>query len=157
MNAQFEEIFERNSLTVMLREYLRNAAVDGDAATYTWWDPQAEAPGGGRGAIVTEVVPNTRVGFGNTADRRVEGQPYILVKRRELTEELRERARELGCEDWEKLREDDDEQRMDAYKEGGGRTTVILRLWKDGGSVWGCECARGVMIRRPWDLGLRRH
>ena len=157
VNAQFEEIFERNSLTVMLREYLRNAAVDGDAATYTWWDPQAEAPGGGRGAIVTEVVPNTRVGFGNTADRRVEGQPYILVKRRELTEELRERARELGCEDWEKLREDDDEQRMDAYKEGGGRTTVILRLWKDGGSVWGCECARGVMIRRPWDLGLRRY
>lgn len=159
VNRQFEEIFERNALTVLLREYLRNAAVDGDAATYTWWDADAEGPGGARGAIVTEVVQNTRVGFGDTSDRRVEGQPYILIKRRELTEELRERARRLGCADWERLREDEDEQRLDAYKESGGRTTVILRLWKDDGSgeVWACECARGVMIRRPWNLGLRRY
>ena len=46
---------------------------------------------------------------------------------------------------------------MDAYKDTGEKTTIILRLWKDDktGTVWGCECARGVMIRKPWDLGLR--
>ena len=80
---------ERNGITVMLREFLRNAAVDGDAATYTYWDAEADAGGGRRGAVVTEIVRNTRVGFGNTAERRVEEQPYILIKRRELTPELR--------------------------------------------------------------------
>ena len=159
VNAQFEEIFERNGITVMLREFLRNAAVDGDAATYTYWDAEADAGGGRRGAVVTEIVRNTRVGFGNTAERRVEEQPYILIKRRELTPELRERARKLGCAQWEEIESDADEEYQDGYKDTGGRTTVLLRLWKNDetGTVWACECARGAMIRGPWDLGLRRY
>ena len=159
MNAQFEEIFERNGITVMLREFLRNAAVDGDAATYTYWDASADAGGGRRGAVVTEIVRNTRVGFGNVADRRVEEQPYILIKRRELTAGLRERARRAGCAEWEKIESDADDELLDSYKDTDGRTTVLLRLWKNGetGTVWACECCRGVMLRAPWDLGLRRY
>ena len=102
-------------------------------------------------------MQNTRIGFGNTADRHVQSQPYILIKRREMTDALRERARRFGCAEWQSIKEDTDEQLMDAYKDTGEKTTVILRLWKDDktGTVWGCECARGVMIRKPWDLGLR--
>ena len=157
INAEFEALFERNKLPWLLKEYMRNAAVDGDGATYTWWDPEADAGDGQRGAIVTEIVQNTRIGFGNTADRNVQSQPYILIKRREMTASLRERARRLGCAEWQSIKEDTDEQLMDAYKDTGEKTTVILRLWKDGktGTVWGCECARGVMIREPWDLGLK--
>ena len=88
VNAEFDALFEHNRLPTLIHEYLRNAAVDGDAATYTYWDGEAPASGGGSGAVVTEIVPNTRVGFGNCADRRVQSQPYILIKRRELTERL---------------------------------------------------------------------
>ena len=84
-----------------------------------------------RGAIRTEIVANTRVGFGNSADRRVQSQPYILIKKRELTEKLRERAKALGCREWEDIRPDTDEQYADRYKETGDKTTVILRLWKE--------------------------
>ena len=96
------------------------------------------------------------MGFGNCADRRVQSQPYILIKRRELTEKLKKRARELGCAGWEDIRPDTDEQYADSYKETGDKTTVILRLWKDDGTgtVWACECVRGMMVRPPWDLGL---
>ena len=130
--------------------------MDGDAATYTDWDSEAPAAGGGRGAIVTEILPNTRVGFGNCADRRVQSQPYILIKRRELTEKLKSRAKKLGCREWEDIRPDTDEQYTDSYKETGDKTTVILRLWKEEetGTVWATECARGIMLRQPWDLGL---
>lgn len=156
VNAQFDELFERNKLPGLVHEFMRNAAVDGDAATFTYWDAEAPAPGGQRGAIVTEVVPNTRIGFGNCADRRVQSQPYILVKRRELTEGLKTRARELGCARWEDIRPDTDEQYADAYKETGDKTTVILRLWKERetGTVWACECCRGILLRPAWDLGL---
>ena len=156
VNAEFDALFEHNKLPTLIQEFMRNAAVDGDAATYTYWDSEAPAPGGGRGAIAPEIVPNTRVGFGNCADRRVQSQPYILIKRRELTEKLKKRARELGCAGWEDIRPDTDEQYADSYKETGDKTTVILRLWKDDGTgtVWACECVRGMMVRPPWDLGL---
>lgn len=156
VNAEFDALFEHNKLPSLVHEFMRNAAVDGDAATYTYWDSESPAPGGGKGAIVTEIVPNTRVGFGNCADRRVQSQPYILIKRRELTEKLKKRAKELGCREWDDIRPDTDEQYVDSYKETGDKTTVILRLWKNDetGTVWACECVRGIMLRQPWDLGL---
>ena len=157
VNAEFDALFEHNSIPSLVQEFMRNAAVDGDAATYTYWDGDAPAPGGRRGAIRTEILANTRVGFGNTADRRVQSQPYILIKKRELTEKLRERAKALGCREWEDIRPDTDEQYADPYKETGDKTTVILRLWKEGstGTVWAFECCRGIVIRPAWDLGLR--
>ncbi len=157
VNAEFDSLFEHNRLPALVREFMRNAAVDGDAATYTYWDADAPAPGGRRGAVVTEIVQNTRVGFGNTADRHVQSQPYILIKRREFTEKLRERAKALGCREWEDIRPDTDEQYVDPYKETGDRTTVILRLWREEstGTIWGFECCRGTVIRPAWDLGLR--
>lgn len=132
VNAQFEEIFERNGITVMLREFLRNAAVDGDAATYTYWDASADAGGGRRGAVVTEIVRNTRVGFGNVADRRVEEQPYILIKRRELTAGLRERARRAGCAEWEKIESDADDELSTAIRTRTGELQCCCACGKTG-------------------------
>ena len=58
INAEFEALFEHNKLTWLLKEYMRNAAVDGDGATYTWWDADADSGDGRHGAIVTEIVQN---------------------------------------------------------------------------------------------------
>ena len=157
VNAQFDELFEHNHIPALMREYMRNAAVDGDAATYSYWDADVDVGGGVKGSIRTEIVQNTRVGFGNTADRRVQTQPYILIKRREMTEQLKKRAKKLGCAQWSEIKVDNDDQYMDSYKDTGDKTTVILRLWRDDdtGTIWACECCRGVMIRKPWDMGLR--
>ena len=157
VNAQFDELFEHNHIPALMREYMRNAAVDGDAATYSYWDADVDVGGGVKGAIRTEIVQNTRVGFGNTADRRVQTQPYILIKHREMTEQLKKRAKKLGCAQWSEIKVDNDDQYMDSYKDTGDKTTVILRLWRDDdtGTIWACECCRGVMIRKPWDMGLR--
>lgn len=154
VNDEFESLFEANKLIGKLRELLRNAAVDGDGATYTYWDSEAETGQPTRGAIVTEIIENTRIGFGNESDRNVQSQPYILIKRRELTDKLQERAKRLGCEAWEEINEDSDEQRGDSYKDVSGKTTVILRLWKENGSVWGLETTRDILVREPWELGL---
>lgn len=157
INAQFEALFEHNKIPQLMREYMRNAAVDGDAATYTYWDDTLDAGNGIKGGIVTEIVQNTRVGFGNTADRHVQSQPYILIKKRELTSMLKKRAKELGCKQWDEIQPDSEDYNQDWYKDTGNRTTVILRLWKDDKTktVWACECCQGIMIREPWDLGLK--
>ena len=56
LNKQFSAIFERNQLVGLLREYMRNAAVDGDGCLYTWFDPTIENGQNVKGEIVTEVV-----------------------------------------------------------------------------------------------------
>lgn len=159
INHEFESIFEFNKIGCLIREYMRNAAVDGDAATYTYWDPTVDSGRETKGSIVTEVIENTRVGFGNPADRRVQKQPYILIKRREMTEQLKRRAKKYGCRELDSITPDEDEQIQSGYKDSVdfGYTTVILRLWKDEetGEVMACETTRNAIIRKQWGLGLR--
>lgn len=159
VNREFERLFEFNKVCGLMREYMRNAAVDGDGCTYTYWDPELDMGHGLRGGIVTEIVENTRVGFGNTACRDVQRQPYILIEMREMTEELRRRARDAGCRRWEDIVSDTEQHNVDSYQQSDDKTTVVLRMWKnrDSGTVWACESAGNVMVRKPWDTGLHRY
>ena len=102
INAEFDKLFERNKVVSLFREVVRNSAVDGDGCTYTYWDPDVETGQLSKGAIVTEVVENTRVIFGNANDRRVQRQPHIIVEKREMVDEMRDRAKENGVPEWER-------------------------------------------------------
>ena len=59
LNDQFSAIFERNEMGGCIREFCRNAAVDGDGCMYTYWDADAETGQESRGEIRTEVLQNT--------------------------------------------------------------------------------------------------
>lgn len=96
VNAQFEALFEQNKLGKKIRTFMRNAAVDGDACIYTWFDPDVETGQTAKGAIRTELLENTRVIFGNPNCREVQSQPYIIVSRRELVSAVKRRAEQFG-------------------------------------------------------------
>ena len=89
VNDEFAALFERNRVTTLLREYARNAAVDGDGCLFSYWDDDT---------VVTEVLENTRVFFGNPNDKNVQSQPYILIERRMLLSEARKHAKRNGVE-----------------------------------------------------------
>ena len=72
LNKQFAELFERNKIVTKVREFMRNAAVDGDGATYSWFDPDMETGQEAKGGIVTEIIENTRIIFGNPNERNVQ-------------------------------------------------------------------------------------
>lgn len=156
---EFERIFENIKMGNLLREYMRNAAVDGDGCLYTYWDPDAETGQEYKGAICTEVIENTRVHFGNPNEREVQRQPYILIESREMVDELKERAKDNGVSDVSAIKSDT------VYNSGSSvsdmitdeRCTVVLRLWKDRetGEIWGCEAVQGLIIRKPWNLKIR--
>lgn len=92
LNDQFTAIFEMNKMGACIREFCRNAAVDGDGCMYAWWDPGLETGQTARGGIRTEVLQNTQVLFGNPNNRDVQAQPYILIEKRMLVEEARHLA-----------------------------------------------------------------
>lgn len=163
VNKDFEELFELNKVSAIIREFMRNAAVDGDGCTHTYWDSELETGlrnGNAKikGGIVTEVLQNTKVFFGDPAERRVQKQPFVLIESREETKRLKERAKALGCSRWDDIQMDSNTHDVDSYKRhGDNKTTVILRYWRDGKTktIWACEATSDVMIREPYDTKLK--
>ena len=157
LNDQFASIFEFNKMGSCIREFCRNAAVDADGCTYTYWDPDVDTGQPSKGAIRTEVLLNTQVMFGNPNSRDVQIQPYILIERRMLVKDARKRAKANG-KDTELITADDKEggdPHLDQL--GGDKVTVLLRLWRDdkSGTIHGYECTKNAEIRKEWDLGIK--
>ena len=156
LNDQFASIFEFNKMGSCIRQFCRNAAVDADGCTYTYWDPDVDTGQPSKGAIRTEVLMNTQVMFGNPNSRDVQSQPYILIERRMLVKDAKKRAKANGGEA-DMIQADEKESgdpRMDNL--GGNKVTVLLRLWRDDdtGTIHGYECTRNAEVRKEWDLGI---
>ena len=156
VNAQFEALFEQNKLGKKIRTFMRNAAVDGDACIYTWFDPDVETGQIAKGAIRTELLENTRVIFGNPNCREVQSQPYIIVSRRELVSAVKRRAEQFGGSA-DTIRPDTDEanDRFDAMTDG--KVTTLMRLWIDPESktLKALETTKDTVIRPEWDTGQK--
>ena len=150
VNDEFAALFERNRVTTLLREYARNAAVDGDSCLFSYWEDET---------VVTEILENTRVFFGNPNDKNVQSQPYIIIARRDMLDEVKEFAEEHGCNELDKIKadSDDNQSKMDAMVDD--KVTRLLYLWKDKktGSIHGIESVKGTIIRPEWDLKIRRY
>lgn len=159
INDQFSSIFEFNKMGSCIREFTRNAAVDADGCTYTYWDPDVETGQPSKGAIRTEVLMNTQVMFGNPNSRDVQSQPYILIERRMLVSQAKKRAKANGMGKNEiDLIVSDEKESGNLFMDnlGGDKVTVLLRLWRDDdtGTIHGYECTQTAVIRDEWDLGI---
>ncbi len=156
VNIQFESLFEHNKMAQLLRRFMRNAAVDGDACLYAWFDPDVETGQPMKGAIRTEILENTRVIFGNPNTAEVQGQPYIIISRRERLEDVRREMRAQGG-DPELVRADSDEagDRFDALSDG--KVTTLTRLWKMDGTVWCVKTVQGAVVRPAWNTEQKRY
>lgn len=157
INEELDALTELNNIPSLMREFARNAAVDGDGCLYTWWDPDAETGQDAKGCIRTEIVENLRIHFGNPNDRDVQSQPWIILERREIISAAQAEAKENGFETWRNIGGDGDNTNPDAAKETTDKVTTILLFWRDTKTrhIWAYKCARGSSIREPWDLGIK--
>lgn len=160
LNSQFAQLFEFNRIGTLLREFARNSAVDGDGATYTYWDDTAETGQKSKGAIKTEILMNTQVEVANPNSRDLQGQNYIIITRRMLVQDARKRAKENGVpEDEVELILPDDKEAGDTNLDslGGDKVTVLLYLWRDDktGTIHAYESTQKATVREAWDLGVK--
>lgn len=155
ISDQFEALFEMNKLAKQLREFMRNAAVDGDGCIYSYFDPDAETGQPAKGTIRTEVLENTRVAFGNPNSRDVQSQPYLLVSRRETVDQVRDQASAAG-QDPESIRADTDEANDQFDAMADGKVTTVMRFWKDkkSGRVFAMKVVNGAVVKPQWDTGM---
>lgn len=147
VNSELKKITKSQRLSRLTREFFLNAAVDGDAASYSFWEDSPEG-----GLIRTELISNTQIYFGNSASYDVQSQPFIIIERLEETKNLKERARLNGEENYNDIVPEPEYKNSVAPK-----TRVLLKLFKKDGEVYAAECTKDVFVRRPWALGLRRY
>ena len=159
ISHQYASIIERNRIVTKLREFLRNAAVDGDGCMYFHFDPTIENGQMVKGEIEAEIIENTRVHFGNPNCRDVQKQPFIIISRRELVEDVRWRADELKkagqckIDDVDSIQADSEkwQNRYDSYTDD--KVTVLTYLFRnrETKTIWCIEATEKGIIREAYD------
>jgi len=168
INHQIAAIMERNKIVAKNREFLRNAAVTADGCMHFYFDPTIENGQLVKGEIVAEVLDNLRVMFGNPNCRDVQRQPYIIIVRRELVEDVRwkvEDLKDMGREDGEiycKVEDPDSimpdsdkfQNEYDSYTDD--KVTVLTYYFRnrETKTIWCMECTEKEVIREAYDTGL---
>lgn len=158
VNEEFDALNEANNVSSLLREFARNAAVDGDGCMFSYWDANVPVGHGKRGAIRTEIISNTRVIFGNPNDRLAQNQPYIQIVKREIARNVRKRAKENGSPAWANITPDTDASNAtDSAKYTDDKVTMLLTMWRDEetGEIWAYESTQSCPVKEPYNLGIR--
>ena len=161
INKQFAEVFERNKIVTKVREFMRNAAVDGDGATYSWFDPEMETGQEAKGGIVTEIIENTRIIFGNPNERNVQQQPYIIIPMRKQVEYVKNLAEKNGVkkDDIDSIRADSEAygNKMDALTDD--RVSMYIYLYRDfeTGTIHSYKCTQNVELEEDKDTELKHY
>lgn len=159
LNKQFAELFERNKIVTKVREFMRNAAVDGDGATYSWFDPDMETGQEAKGGIVTEIIENTRIIFGNPNERNVQEQPYVIIPMRKQVEYVKNLAEknDVRKDDIDSIKADSEayDNKMDALTDD--RVSMYVYLYRDfdTGTIHSYKCTQNVELEADKDTELK--
>ena len=159
VSQQFAAIVKRNRFVGKNREFLRNAAVTGDGCMHFYFDPTIENGQDVKGEIVAEIVDNLRVMFGNPNCREVQRQPFIMLYRREMVDEVRyqaEKYKEDGyckIEDIDSIKPDSDkfQNKYDSFTDD--KVTVITYYFRnrDTDTIWCIEATEQGILREAYD------
>jgi len=159
INHQYAAIIERNRIVSLLRQFMRNAAVDADSCIYSWFDPTIENGQMVKGEICAEIIENTRVHFGNPNCRDVQEQPYIILSKRGLVEDVRYQAEQYkeagvcGMENPDEIQADSEkfQNRYDSYTDD--KVTVLTYLYRnrETGTIWCVESTERGILRKAYD------
>lgn len=148
---EVDNIIERSNMKFKNRKMIRNCAVDGDGCFYIWFDPDAETGFDYKGEIKVDIVDNTNVLFGNPSEGEVQEQPYVLIAYRRLTEEVKDEARMNGMNPDEVVADNESYYVNTEKDRDNDYTTVVLKMWKEKGTVHIIKCTRNAVIKREAD------
>ena len=161
INHQIAAIMERNQIVAKNREFLRNAAVCGDGCIHFYFDPTIENGQDVKGEILAEMIDNLRVIFGNPNCRDVQRQPWIMLVRRELVDDVRDRAEDLkeaglcSMEDLDAIKPDSEKFQNDFDSYTDDKVTVLTYYFhnRETGTIWCMEACECGVIRDAYDTG----
>lgn len=153
VGKELERAIEYSRAKQKNRRILRNACVDGDGCLYAYFNPSAKTGQAAKGLIGVEVVDNTNIIFSNTATPDVQSQRHIIIALRKKLDEVIEEARLNGIKESEAaLIKADNESEIDDERDDC--VTVLIRFWRQNGSVYCSKSTKDAFIKKPFDTKL---
>lgn len=157
ISREVDKIVELQNIKKLCKRGCRNAAVDGDACIYTYWDADAPTGQDSKGMVKAELIENINVIFANPTTTDVQGQRYIIIARRLPVDDVRDRAKENGVnkDNLDKISEDGDAHQGE--QGSNGLCTLLTVFFKKEGTVHAVEATETVIVRKEWDTELHRY
>ena len=159
VQTQVTQIMDHGRFSQAARQVLRDAAVDGDGVMHVFYGAQGR--GDAPGLVRFEQLDNTAVFFGNPQVAEVQSQPYLILEYRRLLgdvkREMEENGRPAGEIDAVLADNALNQSRGEQENIYDDKATVLLKYWKENGTVWYAKTVRGATVKPPTDTGLSRY
>lgn len=152
------QVIENTKMKAKNRDMLRNSAVDGDGCFYINFDPEAGQQADENrvgGDIDIELIDNTNILFGNPQVCDVQKQPYIIISMRKMLDDVKDEAEGNGLPTDAITPDNTDAQILGSDYEDTNKITVLLKLWKQNGTIHAVKTTQGATIKEDTDLGLK--
>lgn len=150
LDAQIEQSIEACDLNGMAKDFVRNAAVDGDAAAHLYFDPDAPSGQAAEGLVSVEPLSNLDVIFADPQEARVEKQKWVIIVSRAPLEDVRRKLPEAAAGT-------DPMASEMAKKDESQRVTVLTKYFRKNGEIWRYQCTEQGVIREEENLHYRRY
>ncbi len=150
---EIERVMETAKVRPKQRRMLRNAAVDGDGCFYIYFDPDMRSSGGCVGEICVENIENTHILAANPVIDEIQNQPFVIIEQIMPVESVRDEAvfRGMSRAEAESICADCE---TDPYSlSSDDVTTVLIKLWKENGTVRMIKCTRNMVVCPETDTG----
>ena len=152
LNKKAARIWEKDKMDYVGRKITKDAAINDEGIIYVNYDIEKQMP-------INEIVKKNDIYYGNENDEDIQGQPYILIRKRMPVANAMEMAREEGLSE-DKLAfiigdNDTFEESGEAAKlEIDNMVTVITKMWREKGTVHFSVATRWIDIKKDKDSGL---
>lgn len=155
LNNKANKIWKRNKMDTLIRQLTIDAAVNDEGVLYSYWDTETEE-------IKTELIEKTDIFYGNENSSDIQAQPYILIRQRLPVSIVREiaRSKDISEEQVNMIFGDSD----NLYNVGDNSQfekdeacTVIIKMWKQNGTVHFSKSTQTVVLMKDTDTGLKRY
>lgn len=144
------EVIEQTKFKQKLRKVVKNGAIDGDTYAYWYYEPDLYKHQKYKGGIKCELIKGTNVIFGNPALNSVEGQPYIIVAMKLLTDEVKKMVKDKDRDQVVSDNEDYTNLERDAQSVTN-YTTVLCKFYMEGGSVKFIKSVQNLILKEEVD------
>lgn len=154
--TEVERIREQLNMQTVNRESVRNAAVDGDACLYLYWDSDIKTGQPVNGDIRCQLIENINCVFGNPFDREIQRQPFIQIVMRDYKEDVIDEAVENGMSETEarELIKPDADGNQGESATDNDLVTKLITFYKRDGRIYAVISTEKAIIRKEWDTDL---